>query len=64
MEKWLKSLKDLNAAIKIKVPIKRMQEGDFGDVKPVGGEGISEIRVHPGAGYRIYFVNQNNKKAL
>lgn len=44
MEKGLKSLKDLNAATKINVPIKRMQEGDFGDVKPVGGRYIRNTR--------------------
>lgn len=63
MEKWLKSLKDLNASAKIKVRIRRMQEGNFGDVKPVG-EGISEMRVHCRAGYRIYFINQNNEVVI
>nr|WP_238786376.1 type II toxin-antitoxin system RelE/ParE family toxin [Gilliamella sp. ESL0232] len=56
MEKWLKSLKDKTAAAKIKVRIRRMQEGNFGDVKPVGS-GVSEMRIHCGKGYRVYFVN-------
>lgn len=60
MEKWLRSLKDLNAAAKIKVRLRRMQEGNFGDIKPVGN-GISEFRIHCGKGYRIYFINRNNK---
>ena len=60
MEKWLKSLKDKTAAAKIKVRIRRMQEGNFGDVKPVGS-GVSEMRIHCGKGYRVYFVNRNNE---
>lgn len=60
MEKWLKSLKDKNAAAKIKVRIRRMQEGNFGDVKPVGN-GVSEMRIHCGKGYRVYFINRNNE---
>jgi putative addiction module killer protein len=60
MEKWLKSLKDKIAAAKIKVRIRRIQEGNFGDVKPVGG-GVSEMRIHCGKGYRVYFVNRNNE---
>lgn len=60
MEKWLKSLKDKTAAAKIKVRIRRMQEGNFGDVKPVGS-GVSEMRIHSGKGYRVYFANRNNE---
>lgn len=60
MEKWLKSLKDKKAAAKIKVRIRRMQEGNFGDVKSVGN-GVSEMRIHCGKGYRVYFINRNNE---
>lgn len=60
MEKWLKSLKDKTAAAKIKVRIRRMQEGNFGDVKPVGS-GVSEMRIHCGKGYRVYLANRNNE---
>jgi putative addiction module killer protein len=63
MEKWLKSLKDLNAAAKIKIRIRRIQEGNFGDVKPVG-EGVSEMRIHCGKGYRVYFTHRNNEVVI
>ncbi|MDQ3027889.1 MAG: type II toxin-antitoxin system RelE/ParE family toxin [Pseudomonadota bacterium] len=51
---WLDSLKDLNARARIQVRIERLILGNAGDVLPVG-EGVSELRVHHGPGYRIYF---------
>ena len=56
-EKWFKSLKDMYAKAKIEVMIRRMELGNLGDVKPVG-DGISETRIHYGAGYRLYFYMQ------
>ncbi|WP_439258247.1 type II toxin-antitoxin system RelE/ParE family toxin [Lonepinella sp. BR2271] len=56
--RWLDELKDLNAKAKIQMRIKRLQFGNFGDVKAVGG-GISELRITEGKGYRIYLKNQN-----
>lgn len=55
-DKWLSSLKDINAKTRIAIRIRRMETGNFGDVQPVG-EGVSELRIHYGAGYRIYFKN-------
>ncbi|MEH8065153.1 type II toxin-antitoxin system RelE/ParE family toxin, partial [Gallibacterium anatis] len=43
---------------KIQVRIKRLQLGNFGDVKPIG-EGLSELRITEGKGYRLYLKNQN-----
>ncbi|KGQ66173.1 type II toxin-antitoxin system RelE/ParE family toxin [Gallibacterium anatis] len=57
-DKWLDNLKDLRARAKIQVRIKRLQLGNFGDVKPIG-EGLSELRISEGKGYRLYLKNQN-----
>ena len=54
----LDNLKDLRARAKIQTRIKRLQMGNFGDVKPVG-EGVSELRITEGKGYRVYLKNQN-----
>ena len=57
-KQWLDNLKDLRAREKIQTRIKRLQMGNFGDVKPVG-EGVSELRITEGKGYRVYLKNQN-----
>ncbi len=55
--KWFDALKDHNARMRINIRIRRLSIGNPGDVKPVG-EGISELRVDYGPGYRVYFVNR------
>ena len=57
-KQWLDNLKDLRARAKIQTRIKRLQMGNFSDVKPVG-EGVSELRITEGKGYRVYLKNQN-----
>jgi putative addiction module killer protein len=52
---WLRNLRDRRAKAKILARIDRLALGNPGDVAPVGG-GISEMGVHEGAGYRIYYV--------
>jgi putative addiction module killer protein len=52
---WLRNLRDRRAKAKILARIDRLALGNPGDVAAVGG-GISEMRVHEGAGYRIYYV--------
>lgn len=58
-EKWQANLKDANARARINVRIRRMETGALGDVKPVG-DGVSEARIHYGAGYRLYFCQRGN----
>jgi putative addiction module killer protein len=54
---WLGGLGDPRAASRIAQRIVRLQSGLFGDVKPVG-EGVSELRIDHGPGYRVYFVQR------
>lgn len=57
--RWLKSLRDAKAAAKIAQRIVRVSSGLLGDVKPVG-EGVSELRIAFGPGYRLYFVQRGS----
>lgn len=57
---WLDQLLDVQARARVLARIKRLEEGNAGDVKPVG-EGISEMRIHYGPGYRVYFVKQGRQ---
>lgn len=52
--KWLGSLVDIHARARILVRVERLVAGNPGDVKPVG-EGVSEMRIDYGPGYRVYF---------
>ena len=58
-DKWLTNLKDRKAKARIQARIDRVEMGNFGDVSPVG-EGVSELRIFYGPGYRVYFVKQNS----
>jgi putative addiction module killer protein len=51
---WRTSLKDRQAVMRINARLSRVVDGNFGDVKPVG-EGVSELRIDFGPGYRVYF---------
>jgi len=54
-DKWFGSLKDGRLIARIQARIDRVEDGHFGDAKPVGN-GINELRIHYGAGYRIYYI--------
>jgi putative addiction module killer protein len=56
-EAWLEGLRDRQARSLIAKRIVRVQSGLLGDAKPVG-DGVSEMRVHHGPGYRLYFVRR------
>ncbi|KAA1180139.1 type II toxin-antitoxin system RelE/ParE family toxin [Rhizobium tropici] len=57
--KWESRLKDKRAKTIIAARLMRLAEGLPGDVEPVG-EGVSELRIHYGSGYRIYFQQRGN----
>jgi putative addiction module killer protein len=61
-EQWLLDL-DLETRRRVDKRIDRLSFGNFGDVKPVG-EGVHELRLTFGAGYRIYFANVGNRIIL
>ncbi|MBM1144881.1 type II toxin-antitoxin system RelE/ParE family toxin [Alcanivorax sp. ZXX171] len=56
--KWFRSLNDRRAKARIQARIDRVEMGHFGDVAPVG-EGVSELRIFYGPGYRVYFVQKD-----
>lgn len=50
---WLNALRDRVAQARIRIRLRQVQAGNLGDCEPVG-EGVIELRVHVGAGYRVY----------
>lgn len=57
---WFATLKDKQAAARIQARIDRAEDGNFGDCEPVG-EGVSEMRIHFGPGYRVYFAQRGKE---
>ncbi len=55
--RWFESLQDRRARARINARIRRLSLGNPGDVRPVG-EGVSELRINYGPGYRVYFVQR------
>ena len=61
--KWLRELRDRQARARIQTRIDRLQLGLAGDVKPVG-EGVSELRIDYGPGYRVYFIRRGRELVI
>ena len=56
-DRWMNSLRDVRAAARIQLRLDRMALGNPGDVKTVG-DGVSEMRIDYGPGYRVYFMQR------
>ncbi len=56
---WLSKLKDSRGKARIIERIRSAERGNFGDCSPVG-DGVSEMRIHYGPGYRVYFTRSGN----
>jgi putative addiction module killer protein len=61
--KWIDSLDDIRARARILVRIERLAAGNPGDARPVG-EGVSELRIDYGPGYRVYYKRQGRSVVI
>jgi len=57
---WLDNLRDIRARARVLARVERLAAGNPGDVKSVG-EGVSEMRIDYGPGYRVYFTRRGNE---
>jgi putative addiction module killer protein len=62
-EKWFASLKDRTARVRVDIRIRRLSLGNSGTVEAVG-EGVSELKIDYGPGYRVYFVKHGTQYVL
>jgi putative addiction module killer protein len=60
---WLDGLRDVRARARVQVRIERLAAGNAGDVEPVG-EGVSELRIDYGPGYRVYFKGHGHEVVI
>ena len=60
---WLDGLRDVRARARVQVRIERLAEGNAGDVEPVG-EGVLELRIDYGPGYRVYFKKHGREVVI
>ena len=60
---WLSGLKDQQTRMRIHVRLDRVSLGNFGDAEPIG-KGLSELRVHCGPGYRLYYIQREMRVVM
>lgn len=61
--RWLDGLRDVRARARVQVRIERLAAGNAGDAEPVG-EGVSELRIDYGPGYRVYFKKHGREVVI
>ena len=61
--KWLNNMRDIRARARVQARVERLAAGNPGDVSPVG-EGVSELRIDYGPGYRVYFKKQGKTSVV
>jgi len=62
-DKWLRKLKDRQGKLRIVERVDRLAHGNPGDVRPVG-QGVSEMRLTYGPGYRLYYLQDSDRLVL
>jgi putative addiction module killer protein len=62
-DEWLKALRDLKGRARVDIRIRRLADGNPGDVRPVG-KGVSELRINTGPGYRVYYAAKGEEIIL
>ena len=60
---WLDGLRDIQARARVQARIERLATGNPGDVEPVG-EGVSELRINYGPGYRVYYKKRGRELVI
>jgi putative addiction module killer protein len=61
--KWIDGLRDIRARARILARVERLAMGNLGDAKPVG-EGVSELRINCGPGYRVYYTQRGRELVI
>jgi putative addiction module killer protein len=60
---WLNSLRDVQGRKRISIRLRRLEQGNYGDCEPIG-EGLLELRMFFGPGYRVYFGEEDDNIVL